>query len=54
MLADGINGYRSRIAGLAEPLVGTPADDLISALHEAERALKTAHRALERAVKLAR
>ena len=51
-IADGIDMYRSRVAGLTEPLVGTSNEDLISALHEAERALRTAHRAMRHALKL--
>jgi hypothetical protein len=54
VIADGINMYRGRVAGLAEPLIGTPQDDLIAALYEAERALRNAHRAMQRAMKLAR
>ena len=53
-IADGVDRYRSRVAGLAEPLAGTTKDDLIAVLYEAERSLLSAHRALQRAVKLAR
>lgn len=51
---EGIESYRSRTAGLAEPLRGTPQEDLLAVLWEAERALKTAVRALQRGQKLAR
>jgi hypothetical protein len=51
-IADGIDMYRSRVAGLAEPLVGSSNEDLIAALHEAERALRNAHRAMRHAIKL--
>jgi hypothetical protein len=51
-IADGIDQYRARVAGLAEPLAGTPAEDLLAALHEAERLLRGAHRAMRRAVAL--
>ena len=44
--------YRSRTASLAEPLIGTPQEDLLATLYEAERALKTALRALQRGQKL--
>jgi hypothetical protein len=53
-IADGIDLYRSRVAGLAEPLLGSPAEDLVAALHEAERALRNAHRAMRQALKLSR
>jgi len=52
-ITDGIDVYRARVASLAEPLVGSPAEDLIAALHEAERALRNAHRAMRQAHKLA-
>lgn len=52
-ITDGIDVYRSRVASLAEPLLGTPAEDLVAALHEAERALRNAHRAMRQAYKLA-
>ena len=52
-ITDGIDVYRSRVASLAEPLLGTPAEDLVAALHEAERALRNAHRAMRQALKLA-
>jgi hypothetical protein len=54
VITDGLDRYRSRIVSLAEPLIGTPAEDLMAALYEAERSLKNASRALERAQKLAR
>ena len=53
-IADGIDMYRARVSNLAEPLVGTTEEDLIAALHEAERALRNAHRAMRQAVKLSR
>ncbi|MCU1390667.1 MAG: hypothetical protein JWL72_4005 [Ilumatobacteraceae bacterium] len=51
-IADGIDMYRSRVGGLAEPLLGSSNEDLIAALHEAERALRNAHRAMRHALKL--
>jgi hypothetical protein len=54
VIADGINMYRARVAGLAEPFVGSPQEDLLATLYEAERALKNAHRAMQRAMKLTR
>jgi len=53
VLADGIESYRARLAGLAEPLIGTPQEDLLAALREAERAARSAHRALQIAIKIA-
>ena len=53
-IAEGIESYRARTAGLAEPLIGGPDEDLLSSLYEAERTLKNALRALYRAEKLAR
>jgi hypothetical protein len=53
-IADGVDLYRSRVAGLAEPLTGTPKEDLLAALYEAERSLRTAYRALRRAADLSR
>ena len=53
-IADGIDMYRGRVATLVEPLAGTTEEDLIAALHEAERALRNAHRAMRQAVKLSR
>ncbi len=50
---EGIESFRSRSASLAEPLIGTPNEDLLATLWEAERSLKTALRALQRAQKLA-
>lgn len=54
VIADGIDRYRSRVVGLAEPIIGTPNEDLLAALYEAERNLRTASRSLERAQRLAR
>lgn len=53
-IADGIDSYRSRLSGLAEPMIGADKDDLLAALYEAERSLRTAHRAIQRALKIAR
>jgi hypothetical protein len=54
VIADGINMYRARVSGLAEPLIGSPKEDLLATLYEAERALRNAHRAMQRAMKLCR
>ena len=54
VIADGIEMYRARVSGLAEPFIGTPQEDLLATLYEAERALRNAHRAMQRAMKLTR
>jgi hypothetical protein len=51
--AEAIGGYQRRVASLAEPHLGTEREDLVAAIYEAERALRTAERLLQRAVKLA-
>jgi cob(I)alamin adenosyltransferase len=48
-IADKISQYRGRVAGLAEPFVGSERDDLVVAIHEAERQLRNAERSLVRA-----
>ncbi|HEY4334209.1 MAG TPA: hypothetical protein VGM78_16615 [Ilumatobacteraceae bacterium] len=53
-IADGIETYRARLTSLAETLVGGNKDDLLAALYEAERSLRTAHRAVQRGLKIAR
>lgn len=51
--ADTVADYRSRVADLAEPFVGGERDDLVTAIHEAERQLRNAERALIRAARAA-
>jgi hypothetical protein len=51
--AEVIASYQRRISDLALPHVGTERDDLVTAIYEAERSLRTAERLLQRAVKLA-
>lgn len=53
-MADNIGQYRSRVASVAERHLGTERDDLVAAIHEAERQLRVAERALVRAVRTAR
>jgi hypothetical protein len=53
-IADGVDQYRRRVAALAEPHVGSDRDDLVSAIHEAERLLRSAERGLLRALRVAR
>jgi hypothetical protein len=52
--AEAIAAYQRRVADLAGPHLGTEHDDLVAAIYEAERALRTTERLLQRAVKLAR
>ncbi len=54
VIADTISDYRSRVADLATPFVGTTRDDLVTAIHEAERQLRNAERGLIRATRTAR
>jgi hypothetical protein len=51
--AEAIESYRRRVGDLASPHLGTERDDLVSAIYEAERSLRTAGRLLQRALKLA-
>ena len=52
VIAEGTDRYRDRVADLARRDLGDH-DDLVGAMHEAERALRSAHRALARATRLA-
>jgi hypothetical protein len=47
--AEHVARYRERVAALVQPLLGGDHDDAISAMFEAERALRTAQRLLDRA-----
>ena len=51
-LVETVQRARERVAGLAEPFLGTEREDLVAAVYEAERHLRTAERALDRARKL--
>lgn len=53
-VADTLGRSRERVAGLATAYLTTEREDLVTAIFEAERLLRNAERALERAVKLAR
>ena len=50
-IADNVGRYRERVAGLAEPFVGTDRDDIAGVIHEAERQLRSAERTLQRAIR---
>ena len=51
--AEAIGSYQRRVAALAGPHLGTEREDLVAAIYEAERSLRTTERLLQRAVKLA-
>ncbi len=50
-IVEGVSRSRSRVAGLAEPFLGSEREDVAMALHEAERQLRSAERSVLRAVK---
>ena len=52
-IADNVGQFRRRVADLAEPFAGSERDDLVTAIHEAERQLRTAERTLLRAARVA-
>lgn len=56
VIADQLERYRERVTGVVPQLRSTEHahDDAIAALFEAERSLRSAHRALERATRLLR
>lgn len=51
VIADTIERQRERVGSIAEPFLGTSREDVVSAVHEAERQLLMATRALRRAIK---
>ena len=51
VIADMIETQRDRVAGIAEPFFGTDREDVVTTVHEAERQLLMASRALRRAIK---
>lgn len=51
VVADTIERHRDRVAALAEPFLGTEREDVVAAIHEAERQLHIATRTLRRAIK---
>jgi hypothetical protein len=50
-MVDALDGLRARAASLAEPFLGTERDDVVTAVHEAERSILMAERAMQRALK---
>jgi cob(I)alamin adenosyltransferase len=53
-IADNVDQYRRRVGDLADRFVGSDRDDLVAAIHEAERLLRSAERGLTRALRIAR
>jgi hypothetical protein len=51
-VADTVGRSRTRVASLAEPYLGSEREDIVAAVYEAERQLRGAERALQRALKL--
>ena len=51
VIADGVERHRERVASIAEPFLGTEREDVVTTVHEAERQLLLASRALRRAIK---
>ena len=51
VIADTIERHRERVAGVAEPFLGSDREDVVQAIHEAERQLLMATRTLRRAIK---
>lgn len=51
VIADTVDRQRERVAAIAEPFLGTDREDVVAMIHEAERQLNIATRALRRALK---
>ncbi len=51
VIADTLERQRDRVAAIAEPFLGTEREDVVTTVHEAERQLLVATRALRRAIK---
>ncbi len=51
VIADTVERQRDRVAAIAEPFLGTEREDIVSSVHEAERQLLIATRAIHRAIK---
>jgi hypothetical protein len=51
-VSETVQRSRERVAGLAEPFLGTERDDIVTAVYEADRQLLGAERALQRALKI--
>ena len=53
-LIETVGRAKDRVGRLAEPVLGTEREDVVSAVYESERLLRAAERALERAARTAR
>jgi hypothetical protein len=51
VVADTIERHRERVGALAVPFLGTDREDVVAAIHEAERQLLIAVRTLRRTIK---
>jgi hypothetical protein len=51
VIADTIERQRERVGSLVHPFLGTDREDIVSTVHEAERQLLMASRALRRALR---
>ena len=50
-IADTVDRQRERVGAIAEPFLGTEREDVVTTVHEAERQLQMASRAIRRAIK---
>lgn len=53
-LIESVGRAKERVSRLAQPFLGTEREDVVSAVYESERLLRSAERALERAARSAR
>ena len=51
VIVDTIERQRERVGAIAEPFLTTDREDVVATVHEAERQLQIAARALRRAIK---
>ena len=51
VITDTVEQQRDRVGAIAEPFLGTEREDVVTTVHEAERQLLIATRALRRAIK---
>ncbi len=51
-IGDNVAQYRTRVADLADRFVDTERDDVVTAIHEAERQLRIAERTIVRALRV--
>jgi hypothetical protein len=52
-VTESVRRSRDRVTAMVEPFLGTDREDLVSALYESERMLRSAERALDRAARSA-